>query len=87
MRVQFSPCGIRLGHMGRCVPIAKRTCDETRRIILIIRKVNEKDLLSVCNVLDNINCLVQTLELVRVLTHPLYIAFVKLFSLFDFLNG
>jgi len=24
MRVQFSPCGIGLGHVGRCVPIAKR---------------------------------------------------------------
>ncbi|MGQ9461281.1 MAG: UDP-N-acetylglucosamine--N-acetylmuramyl-(pentapeptide) pyrophosphoryl-undecaprenol N-acetylglucosamine transferase [Candidatus Bathyarchaeaceae archaeon] len=24
MRVQFSPCGVGLGHMGRCLPIAKK---------------------------------------------------------------
>ena len=24
MRIQFSPCGVGLGHVGRCVPIARR---------------------------------------------------------------
>ena len=26
MRVQFSPCGVGLGHVGRCIPIARKLC-------------------------------------------------------------
>jgi len=28
MRVYFSPCGVGLGHVGRCIPIARRLLDE-----------------------------------------------------------
>lgn len=33
MRVYFAPCGIGLGHVGRCVPIAKRLLDEGFEVV------------------------------------------------------
>ena len=33
MRVQFSPCGVGLGHVGRCVPIAQRLEKEGAQVL------------------------------------------------------
>ncbi len=33
MRVYFAPCGIGLGHVGRCVPIAKKLLDEGVEVV------------------------------------------------------
>jgi len=33
MRVQFSPCGIGLGHVGRCVPIAKKLREKGAEVL------------------------------------------------------
>ena len=33
MRVQFSPCGIGLGHVGRCIPIARRLEEDGAEVL------------------------------------------------------
>jgi UDP:flavonoid glycosyltransferase YjiC (YdhE family) len=33
MRVQFSPCGVGLGHVGRCIPIAKRLEEKGAQVL------------------------------------------------------
>ena len=33
MKIYFGPCGIGLGHVGRCIPIAKRLAKENAEII------------------------------------------------------
>lgn len=33
MRVYFSPCGVGLGHVGRCIPIAKRLAQENVEVM------------------------------------------------------
>ena len=33
MRIQFSPCGIGLGHAGRCIPIAKKLEKEGAQVL------------------------------------------------------
>ncbi|MEM0007088.1 MAG: glycosyltransferase [Candidatus Bathyarchaeia archaeon] len=33
MRVYFAPCGIGLGHVGRCIPIAKRLQEQNAQVI------------------------------------------------------
>ncbi len=33
MRVQFSPCGVGLGHVGRCIPIAQRLEKERAQVL------------------------------------------------------
>jgi len=33
MRVQFSPCGVGLGHVGRCIPIARRLEKEGTQVL------------------------------------------------------
>ncbi len=33
MKVYFAPCGIGLGHAGRCIPIAKRLAEENNEIV------------------------------------------------------
>jgi len=33
MRIQFSPCGIGLGHVGRCVPIAKKLKERGAQVL------------------------------------------------------
>ncbi len=33
MRVQFSPCGVGLGHVGRCIPIARRLEEDGAQVL------------------------------------------------------
>ncbi len=45
MRVQFSPCGIGLGHVGRCIPIAQRLEKNGARILFSTYKEGTQYLL------------------------------------------
>ena len=45
MRVQFSPCGIGLGHVGRCVPIARRLEENGAQVLFSTYKEGTQYLL------------------------------------------
>lgn len=45
MRVQFSPCGIGLGHVGRCIPIARRLEKNGAEVLFSTYKEGTKFLL------------------------------------------
>lgn len=45
MRIQFSPCGIGLGHVGRCVPIARRLEEDGAEVLFSTYKEGTQYLL------------------------------------------
>ena len=45
MRVQFSPCGIGLGHVGRCIPIAQRIMEKGAEVLFSTYKEGTQFLL------------------------------------------